>query len=76
MKAIRTKYLGATNTKDSRIKADDYDSNSITISYNYGLSSEDVFKEAAVALCKKMDWPTNLLGGGTDNGYVFVFKQQ
>ena len=76
MKAIRTEYLGATNTKGSRIKADDYETNSITIPYPYELSGEDVFMSAAVALCDKMKWDNELLGGGTDTGYVFVFKKQ
>jgi len=76
MKAIITKYLGATNTKGSRIKASDSDRNSITISYPYELSGEAVFKAAAVKLCEKMNWSTDLLGGGTKEGYVFVFKHQ
>ena len=74
MKAIRTKYLGATNTRGSRIKADDYDGNSITIGYDYSLDGEELFKKSAVALCSKMGWSEQLIGGGTDTGYVFVFK--
>jgi len=76
MKAIQTKYLGATNTRGSRIKASDCDGNSITISYPYELSGEAVFKAAAVKLCEKMGWSDDLLGGGVKNGYVFVFKHQ
>ena len=52
------------------------DNNSVTIGYDYALSGEKVFKKAAIELCKKMNWDTNLLGGGTKNGYVFVFKNQ
>ena len=73
MKAIRTKYLGPTNCRGSRIKADDYEGHSVTISYPYELSGEAVHRKAADALCEKMDWPTDLVGGGTDKGYVFCF---
>jgi hypothetical protein len=76
MKAIITKYIPATNTRGSRIKAFDCDKNSVVISYPHELSGEAVYKQAAVRLCEKMKWSTDLLGGGTSNGYVFVFKKQ
>ena len=76
MKAIRTRYKGATNTKGARVIADDYDRNRITISYPYELSGEEVFRAAAEALCDKLGWSKNLLGGGIETGYVFVFKNQ
>lgn len=76
MKAIITKYKGPTNTKGSRIYASDGDNNRISIPYPYELSGEAVHKEAAIALCKKMGWPTDLLGGGLKDGYAFVFKNQ
>jgi hypothetical protein len=74
MKAILTKYHGPTNTKGSRISARDSDNNKVFIPYPHELSGEAVFKKAALALCKKMNWQTKLIGGGLDNGYVFVFK--
>ena len=74
MKAIRTRYKGATNSSGARIIADDYETNRITISYPYELSGEDVFRKAAEALCDKLGWSKELLGGGTNDGYVFVFK--
>ena len=76
MKAIFTRYLGATNTKGSRIKAYDGDGNKITLAFDYALSGEAIFKKAAVALCEKMNWPLELLGGGFKGNYVFVFKNQ
>jgi len=76
MKAIIAKYLGATNSKGSRIKAFDCDGNSVTIPYPHELSGEDVYKRAAIKLCEKMKWDTELLGGGIKEGYVFVFKNQ
>ena len=73
MKAIVTKYHGPTNFKGSRITASDEDGNRITISYPYELSGEAVHRKAAVALCEKMGWTGELLGGSLKNGYVFVF---
>lgn len=74
MKAIITKYIPCGNVRGSRIKASDDDKNSITIPYPYELSGEDVYRAAAIALCKKMNWSTDLIGGGLKNGYVFVFR--
>lgn len=76
MKAIECKYIGPSNVKGSRIKAYDCDNNSVTIGYPHELSGEEVYKAAAIKLCEKMKWSTDLIGGGTKNGYVFVFKNQ
>lgn len=76
MKAILTKYKGATNTRGSRIYASDGDRNRISIPYPHELSGEAVHLEAAKALCRKMGWSEDLLGGGTKDGYAFVFKNQ
>ena len=78
MKAIETKYLPATSFKGSRIKAYAEGGNSLTIGYPHELSGQDVHEKAAILLCKKMSWSTDLLGGGKadGNGYVFVFKNQ
>jgi hypothetical protein len=73
MKAIVTKYHGPTNFKGSRITATDEDGNRITISYPHELSGEDVHRAAAQALCDKMKWTGQLVGGSLKNGYVFVF---
>ncbi len=73
MKAIQTKYLPATNTKPSRVKAYTADQ-SITISYDDEYSQEEAHKKAAVALCNKMGWSTALIAGSIDNGYVFLFE--
>lgn len=71
-KAIVTKYIAATNTRPSRIKASDEDGNTITIPYDHSLSHDQRYAKAAVALCEKMGWGTNLVGGSIKNGYVFV----
>ena len=67
MQAIVTKYLGATNTKPSRIKATSASGLSVTISYPHELTSDDAHKRAALALCQKYNWPNELLGGGLSN---------
>jgi hypothetical protein len=76
MKAIRTRYLGATNVKGSRIKADDGDGNSLTIPYPHELSGDRVHYEAAKLLCNKMNWSNDLVGGGYKNDYYWCFKKQ
>ena len=73
MKAIFTKYHGPTNVKGARISASDEDGNRVVISYPYELSGEDVHRAAADALCKKMNWTGNLVGGSYTKGYVFTF---
>ena len=76
MKAIITKYHGATNTRGSRISASDEDGNRVSIPYPHELSGEAVHRKAAEALCEKMKWSKDFLGGGMKNGYAFVFKNQ
>lgn len=75
MKAIITKYHGATDTKGSRISATDTDRNRISIPYPYELSGSAVHRAAAEALCKKMKWEGRLIGGGIKGGYAFVFAE-
>ena len=82
MKAIETRYLGATNHRPARIVAEDADGNRVSISpESIGASwdgnglrrPEEVHRAAAEALCKKMNWTGALAGGSTKRGYVFVF---
>jgi len=72
MKAIMTKYLGPTNTRGSRIVASDGDGNRVTIPYPYALSGEAVYRKAARALCDRMGWNVDMVGGSVKGGYVFV----
>jgi len=77
MQAIETKYMGATNTRGSRIKAT-CAAGSVTISYPYELSGQSVHRLAAESLVKKLKWEHpnygQLIGGCLKNGnYVFVF---
>jgi hypothetical protein len=73
MKAIVTRYHGPTNTRGSTITASDEDGNRISLSYPYELSGEACHRAAAEALCAKMQWTGELIGGSTKHGYVFVF---
>lgn len=76
MKAIITKYHGATNTRGSRISATAEGGNRVSIPYPHELNSDAAHKLAAVMLCKKMNWATELCGGGMPDGatqcWVFV----
>jgi hypothetical protein len=74
MKAIFTKYHGPTNTRGSRISASDEDGNKVSIPYPHELSGEAVHRKAADALCAKMNWTGDLIGGSHRKGYVFVFQ--
>lgn len=74
MQAIVTKYLPATNTKPSRIKATS-SAGSVTVSYSYDLDTEGCHRQAAQALCEKLGWAGQYVTGGLPNGdYVHVFR--
>lgn len=77
MKAIQVKYLSATNTKGSRLKAMAHGVKSLTTGLNYGVNSDERPLEVAKDLCRYNNWPTDLIGGQLPNGdYVFCFKNQ
>lgn len=76
MKAIQTKYLGATNQRGSRIKACTEGGNTITIPYPHELSGDAVHRLAAQALCDKLGWNRQFVTGGLPNGdYCHVFTE-
>ena len=80
--AIETKFLGATNFRGARIKAQAMDSwsdgkrESVTVGYDYALNSEDNHTWAAMHVVSKISRPAfhnyHLEAGGTARGYVFV----
>jgi len=73
MQAIETKYLPATNTRGSRIKATSASGLSVTVPYPHELSGMECHWEAARALIAKLGWGgAEYVGGGTRDGYVFV----
>ena len=76
MQVIQTKFLPATNTRGSRIKAT-CAAGSITIGYPHELSGQAVHRAAAEALASKLGWTSpyygQLLGGCLPDGsYCFV----
>ena len=76
MTIIKTKYLGVTNTKGSRIKAS-MNGFSATIPYPYEFSHEGSHFQAVKALVAKHDLKIDIEGmgwGGDDDGYYFTFK--
>ncbi len=74
MKAITTKYHGATNFKGSRVSASDQDHNRVILSYDDALNSEENHDAAALALCAKMKWiGHDLMRGHQKQGNVYVF---
>jgi hypothetical protein len=72
MKAIRTRYYGPTNTKGSRYMATDGDGNSVSVSTEYALNSDENHKLAAYRLMQKMKWPNELNGGGYQNNQFWT----
>lgn len=52
---LKTKYLGPTNTKGSRIKAS-CEAKSITINWNHSLDVEQNHKRALVTLHVQLGW--------------------
>ena len=80
MKAILTKVIPCTNTKPTRVKAYTEGGNSIMVSWSECEGNGDRTQGqshlyAARKLCDKMKWAGELLGGGTPEGYYFVFAE-
>jgi hypothetical protein len=82
LQAISTKYLPATNTLSSRIKATSSSGLFVTIGYPHELSGVDCHALAAEKLARKLDWlapgesfESRYIAGGTFAGYVFIQKQ-
>jgi hypothetical protein len=85
--AIKTKYLGPTNYRGSRIKATAMDTwyseerpESVTVPYDYSaLITEETHRQAAMTLlpriCKDAD-NMELIAGSTTDGYVFVYRRK
>ncbi len=75
MKAITTKFHGPTNVKGSRYSATDSDNNRVILSTDHALNSDKNHARAARALCDKMGWKGELIGGGTKDGMAWVFAK-
>lgn len=70
--AIVTKYLPATNTRGSRIKAS-ASAGSKTIGYDDSLNTDGAHAVAAQALAEKFGWEGTWYGGGMPDGKGNVF---
>ena len=72
--AIIIKYLGATNSKGTRIKAS-AKASSVTLSFDYSAGQEQRIRKAVDALLNKLEWSGEYIIGHLPNGdYVAVFK--
>lgn len=80
MATIISKFLGASNSRPSRIKATTGDKNpatgkhdSVTVSYNHALNGLENHMEAVKALNAKMGWGAgDYVVGQSEDGYIFV----
>ena len=72
--AIIIKFLGATNTKGTRLKVTSY-GGSITVPFDYGAVQEQRIRQAVDALLNKLEWSGEYIIGCLPGGdYVAVFK--
>lgn len=73
---LTTKYLGATNTRGSRIKVTPAFGQSLTIPYPYELSGQSCHGAAVREWLNKFgfadEWIKFQVGDGIGGGYVFV----
>ena len=78
MKAIETKYLSATDTRGTRIKAT-VGKLTATVPYDYSLTDQSEIAFVAVRELvrkHKLDWDiSKMVYGGTDKGYTFCFPE-
>jgi hypothetical protein len=78
MQAIYTKYIGATNTKGSRIKAYTHAGLSAYVSYPHEFDGQQAHYQAVKELARKhkLTWPIDRMTWGDSadgKGYVFCF---
>lgn len=72
--AIETRWLGPTNTRPSRIVAR-ADAGRIVVSWDYALTIAENHRKAAEALCNRLRWSGELIGGnlpGARMAWVFA----
>lgn len=75
--AIKTKFIGPSNTRGSRVKAETCDAlrehrRSVTLEWDHALDGQDNHSRAAKALATKLDWDGewHIADGG--DVYLFV----
>jgi hypothetical protein len=75
MQTIITKYLPATNTLGSRIKAmtsSGHKGSTYTVGWDHSLNVEGNHTHAAQLLLNKLGWQGKWRMGGLTSGFVFV----
>jgi len=82
-RVIRTRFVGPTDFRGSRIIADAGDSTSrVTLGYDHALARDENHVAGARAVVDKMGWTpaqgqfTALVGGDYDGAYYFVWQPQ
>ena len=79
MQAIRTHYIGPSNTKGSRIQAK-CEARTIYVSYDHALDIDGNHKAAMLQLVKALGWDTDhyadLVGGTFDGDMYWVFDDK
>ena len=69
MQAIRTRYLGPTNTKGARVVAT-AQAGRLVIPWDYALDQEDNHRAAAMAFIHRWGWEGDWVSGALDDCYV------
>lgn len=72
LQAITTRYLGPTNTKESRIKASAF-GGSVIIALDYALTTDENHAAAARALAEKFRWGGYYVVGRAPDGRGNVY---
>lgn len=76
MQAIRTRYFGPTNVRDSRMQAK-CEAGAIYVSYDRALNIDENHKAAMTSLQIKLDWNTHhyepMVGGSFNGDMYWVF---
>ncbi|WGM47666.1 hypothetical protein KOAAANKH_02548 [Brevundimonas sp. NIBR10] len=72
---VRTKFMGPTNHRGSRVKATTVTGKSVTLDWDHALNSGDNHAAAFAAICMKTGRVVTgpvYVNGGFDDGYVFM----
>lgn len=74
MRVIKTVYKGPTNSRGSRIIANDGNGNRVIVPYNHELNIDGNHLAAAYALCKRLGWSCDVVAGWYKNDRYFILK--
>lgn len=73
MIALRTYFMGPTNTKGARITCDDGNGRRVTVSYDHALPRDEVHIPAVLAFIEKFQLRVRgeFVGGGYNQDFMF-----